>query len=183
MAPRPQVPVLVQGVDAQRIHGSPLADVTRVEVGELDLAPVRDGIPDYRQGRVRLRLLDRDLEWASGRAAREFGHERPDDVTISVLGKRGEILEPRDEGRSLPRGEARRIVDRDSVRDDDFVSFVEGIPIDVEEVVVLILAALTRDAGDGDEPYGLANVLLGNVEVRCRLGDGRLMPVKDIRHE
>jgi hypothetical protein len=81
-------------------------------------------------------------------------------------------LEPRDEGCRLACREAGRVVDRDVLRDGDLVVGLEGVPVDVEEIVVLVGRGGARHAAHGDERHRGADLVLGDPEVGSGLLHG-----------
>jgi hypothetical protein len=92
-------------------------------------------------------------------------------------------LQPRDQRGGFARRESRRIVDRNAVGEDDLVVLLEVVPRDVEEILVLVLRGLPRDAGHPDESHGVADLLRSHPEVFRDFGDADAIVIHEERHE
>ena len=187
VAPPSQIPVRVDRLDPEGIHASAFEVTTRAQVVEFELHALLHRVADEGQRRrdtlAIVEAFDSNLGGLPRRSARQFAHEARDRRAIGILGQGRKILQTGDQRRGLPCRESRRIVDRDAVGEHDLVVIFEGIPVDVEQVVVLVGRRVTGKAAHRNEVDGIPNLVGRNLEVRRGFVDRDSVVVDEVRHE
>ena len=96
---------------------------------------------------------------------------------------RDEAVQAGHERGALARGEAGRVIDRDDAGETDDAVRIERVPVDIEEILVLIGAGLTRDPRRAEELDQLAEEPGVHVEDAREFGERGVPVFDEIRHE